>query len=558
MHSIQTKTTLLTVWAIIATMIVATIIGVFAVNDIGKSSSEQILQLLCETGEKNLDSYFKSVEQSVEMVSTYVKADLETTELGDLGAHVDRTRAIFAKTANKTNGVLTYYYRIDPSVSDTVKGFWYIDLDGNGFEEHAVTDITQYDTNDTSKLVWFTVPKATGAPIWLPPYVTDNLDVHVISYNVPIYREELFIGVVGIEIDYSTMAEQVDNIKLYNNGYAFITDADGNIVYHPHIDVLKLPEDQIPKAPEGIFDENKPLNLFGDNISVKYEYQGVQKQAVWINLTNGMRLMVSVPISEINGHWQHLINDIVIAAVILLVVFIVLTVFFTRHFTKPLRKLTEAADQVNSGNYDIKLDYKGNDEMGILTKAVNRLISHLKGYIGDLNSLAYGDALTSVRNKGAFDIHVREIQARVDDANDYPEFAIGIFDCDNLKSINDQYGHDKGDMYLKNSSHLICRVFKHSPVYRIGGDEFAVILQNEDYVNRNELAQHFTEKSAEICAFANGPWEKISVAMGFAVYDPNTDSTVENVICRADHLMYENKHARKKSENDAAQNVTSE
>ncbi|MBO4539445.1 MAG: diguanylate cyclase [Clostridia bacterium] len=536
MHSIQTKTTLLTVWAIVATMVVATIIGVFAVDNIGKSSSEQILQLLCETGEKNLDSYFKSVEQSVEMVSTYVKADLETSELDELGAHVDRTRAIFAKTANKTNGVLTYYYRIDPSVSDTVKGFWYIDLDGDGFEEHEVTDIAQYDTNDTSKLVWFTVPKATGKPIWLPPYVTDNLDVHVISYNVPIYREDLFIGVVGIEIDYSTMAEQVDNIKLYNNGYAFITDADRNIVYHPHIDVLKLTEDQIPKAPEG---------FSGDEHFVTYEYQGVQKQAVWMNLSNGMILTVSVPLSEINGQWQHLINEIVIAAVILLVIFIFLTIIFTRHFTKPLRKLTEAADQVNSGNYDINLDYKGNDEMGILTTAVNRLISHLKGYIGDLNSLAYGDALTSVRNKGAFDIHIREIQARVDDANDHPEFAIGIFDCDNLKAINDRYGHDKGDMYLKNSSHLICRVFQHSPVYRIGGDEFAMILQNEDYNNRDELARYFSEKSAEICAFANGEWEKISVAMGIAVYDPNIDTTVEDVIRRADKLMYENKRAKK-------------
>ena len=536
MHSIQTKSTLLTVCAIIAAFAVATVIGVFAVDDIGKTSSEQILQLLCETGEKNLDSYFESVEQSVEMVSTFVKSDLETTDLDHLDAHVDRARTIFAKTANKTNGVLTYYYRIDPGVSDTVKGFWYIDLDGNGFEEHEVTDITLYDTEDTSKLVWFTVPKATGEPIWLPPYVTDNLDVHVISYNVPIYRENTFIGVVGIEIDYTTMAEQVDNIKLYDSGYAFVTDADRNIVYHPKIDVLTLNKEDVPKAPDG---------LFSDNQFVLYEYQGVQKQAVWLKLTNGMLLIVAVPISEINGHWQHLINSIVIAAVILIVIFSVLTVIFTRHFTKPLRKLTEAADQVNSGNYDVKLDYKGNDEIGLLTGTVNHLISHLKGYIGDLNSLAYGDALTSVRNKSAFDIHVRQIQKRVDDANDRPEFAIGIFDCDNLKAINDSYGHDKGDMYLKNSSHLICRVFQHSPVYRIGGDEFAVILQNEDYKKRNELARYFNEKSAEICAFANGQWEKISVAMGFAVYDARIDKTVEDVIRRADRLMYENKRAKK-------------
>ena len=56
-------------------------------------------------------------------------------------------------TASKTKGVLTYYYRIDPSVSSEINGFWYIDLNGQGFEEHEVTDITQYDVEDTSKLV---------------------------------------------------------------------------------------------------------------------------------------------------------------------------------------------------------------------------------------------------------------------------------------------------------------------------------------------------------------------------------------------------------------------
>ena len=100
-----------------------------------------------------------------------------------LDAHVERVRKYFDEVAHKTNGVTTYYYRIDPVVSDTVKGFWYTNIDGKGFTEHEVTEITLYDTKDTSKLVWFTVPKYQGESIWLPPYITDNLDKRVISYN---------------------------------------------------------------------------------------------------------------------------------------------------------------------------------------------------------------------------------------------------------------------------------------------------------------------------------------------------------------------------------------
>ena len=536
MHSLQTKTTLLTVGVILITILVATIVGVVAVKNIGNSSSEQMLLLLCETGEKNLDLFFESVEQSVDMVSTFVTADLALADLDHLADHITRTEEIFIKTANKTHGVLTFYYRIDPAISTTDKGFWYIDTTGNGFESHEVTDISLYDTADTSALVWFTVPKATGKAIWLPSYVTDNLDVRVISYNVPVYKGTQFIGVIGIEIDYTTMAETVKSIQLYDSGYAFVSNADGDIVYHPVVDVLALADEDKLVVPDGLYE---------DQTIVHYRYNGVEKMAAWMPLRNGMRLTVCVPLSEINGNWRHFITEILIAVLILLVVFVVTTALLTRHFTKPLRALTTAAEQVNEGNYDIQLNYKGNDEIGILSDTVNHLIEHLRGYIADLNSLAYGDALTSVRNKGAFDVHVRELQSRLDGSDDQVEFAIGIFDCDNLKTINDRYGHDKGDMYLKNSSHLICRVFQSSSVFRIGGDEFAAILLKEDYVRREELVRYFFAKSAEISAFAKGPWEEVHVAVGVAAFDPAVDHSVEDVIRRADQLMYDNKKARK-------------
>ena len=101
-----------------------------------------------------------------------------------------------------------------------------------------------------------------------------------------------------------------------------------------------------------------------------------------------------------------------------------------------------------------------------------------------------------------------------------------MFDCDNLKKINDQYGHDKGDVYIKATSQMICRVFKHSPVFRIGGDEFAVILQDEDYRNRDALNDSFE-------------------AVG-----PACDTSVNDTIRRADECMYENKRIRKANRTD--------
>ena len=549
MHSIRAKISLLTVIAIVSTMIASAVLGVVVIRDIGTNSSNESLFLLCEVGEKNLDAYFEGVEHSVGMVSSYAESELKGLSDEQLHEHLERVSQVFKRMADETDGILTYYYRIDPSVSANEKGFWFVNLDGNGFKEHEVTDITLYDTQDTSQLVWFTVPKATGQPMWLPPYITDNLDARVISYNVPIYYKDSFVGVVGIEIDYSTMADQVDNITLYDNGYAFINDQEGNIIYHPHMDVVDLVGDNKPKVPEG---------LLSDDTYICYTYDGVEKQAVWLPLSNGMRLNVTVPVSEINASWHRWIVATVVIFGILLVVFTVLIVRFTGHITKPLKELTEVAEQVNKGNYDVKLDYAENDEVGILTSAFNRLVAHLKIYISDLNDLAYADALTSVHNKGAFDIFKKNLQAELKETGGDKEFAVCIFDCNGLKAINDQYGHDKGNVYLKTASALICEVFGHSPVFRVGGDEFVAVLQKGDFAKRDELVRLFDEKCVDKRRKSQHPWERVDIARGLAVYDSDHDGTVDDTVRRADKLMYEDKWRRKGEAGDPREKALGE
>ncbi|MBR0367195.1 MAG: diguanylate cyclase [Clostridia bacterium] len=535
MNSLRTKITLLTVCVVIIALVTVTFLSVLFIRNNERLESNQLLLLLCETGERNLDYYFDSVERSVKKVASFVEEDLDGLEDEQLSAHIERVGKYFDEMAYRTNGVLTYYYRIDPAVSQNVKGFWYTDLDGEGLVPHEVTDITLYDTEDTSKLVWFTVPKHTGQAIWLPPYITDNLDKRVISYNVPIYYGRQFVGVVGIEIDYSTMAGQVENIRLYNNGYAFLSDAEGEVFFHPRIDVTQLTEDTKPEAPEG---------LVSDSTFVTYRYGGVEKQAAWLPLCNGMRLYVSVPIMETEGEWQSLIRGILIVSAVVLLCMSTFTLYYTGRITRPLQQLTEAAELADSGNYDFTLEYDGDDEVGRLTRTFKRLTDHTKDHISDLNKRVYIDALTSVKNKGAFSTAIDTLQQRIDSREDMA-FAIGVFDCDDLKIVNDQYGHDKGDVYLKTACRLICKIFQHSPVFRIGGDEFAVILQNDDYVNREALLDRFDVAKADISASTENRWEQVHIAKGIAVYDPGTDSCAIDTVRRADSIMYANKRVKK-------------
>ena len=536
MHSLRTRIGMVIISAVVIAVVVVTLLSVLFIRNAEHDQSDQLLLLLCETGERNLDYYFNSVEKSVKKVAAYSEKELEGLEDEQLERHAEKLRLYFDEVANKTNGVLTYYYRIDPAISQTVKGFWYTDLEGKGFTEHTVTDISLYDTEDTSKLVWFTVPKHEGKAIWLPPYITENLDVNVISYNMPVYWRGQFVGVIGIEIDYSTMKEQVESIHLYNSGYAFLTDADGNLIYHPRIDLENLSEEEKPIMPDGVL---------RDNSFTEYTYEGVEKEAVWLRLSNGMRLYVSVPADETDGDWKKLVGNVLIASAVVLVLCAVLAWIFSQHITKPLKQLTEAAKLADEGNYDFTLDYDGRDEVGTLTRTFKHMAEHMKAHISDLNRRANVDALTSVRNKGAFSSFIEDIQKKLSEDPAAGEFAVGVFDCDDLKTINDRYGHDKGDIYLKTACRLICVVFQHSPVFSIGGDEFAVVLSNDDFKNREELMSRFEKDSAEICINAKNRWEQVHVAMGIAVYDPEQDQSVIDTFRRADKIMYANKRAHK-------------
>jgi diguanylate cyclase (GGDEF)-like protein len=343
--------------------------------------------------------------------------------------------------------------------------------------------------------------------------------------------------VVGIEIDYSTMAEQVESIRLYNNGYAFLSDAEGCLFFHPRIDVSQYPEGEAPVL---------PIEATNKSTFVQYTYDGVEKIAAWLPLSNGMRLNVTVPVSETEGDWQKLVWNTLIYATIVLLASSAFTMLYAKRITGPLEELTEAADQIDRGNYDIELNYERDDEVGRLTSTFKRLAGHMRDHITELNKRAYVDSLTHVRNKGAYSRYIEGIQERIDRKNDEVVFAVGMFDCDNLKYINDRYGHEKGDVYLMTACRLICRVFQHSPVFRLGGDEFCVILQNEDFQNKDALSQQFFDAMVEISSSAETEWEEVHVAMGISSYDKQTDHNVNDVVRRADELMYENKRMRKR------------
>lgn len=143
------------------------------------------------------------------------------------------------------------------------------------------------------------------------------------------------------------------------------------------------------------------------------------------------------------------------------------------------------------------------------------------------------DALTGVKNRHAYLMAEEKLNIQIKEKRS-PEFAVSVLDVNNLKKINDTLGHKAGDQYIRDACKIICDIFKHSPVFRIGGDEFAVISQGSDYMHIGELIGQVLDHNAE--AQRKGG---VIIACGMAKRDK--DASVASVFERADREMYENK-----------------
>lgn len=150
-------------------------------------------------------------------------------------------------------------------------------------------------------------------------------------------------------------------------------------------------------------------------------------------------------------------------------------------------------------------------------------------------NIANLDPLTGVKSRTAFAEGVRIINEEIK-AGIISEIGMVACDVNGLKHINDTLGHKAGDQYIYDASRLISDHFVHSPVYRIGGDEFAVILTGNDYLNRYTILQKLNNEIEK--AVVNGG---VVVSVGLSEYAEDEDSNLEDVMERADALMYSRK-----------------
>ena len=516
-HSMQFRILATVIFAMLVITVFIGGISIYEVDQYIQDESKNFVVVTCENEGSQINALFDDMEKSVKFMESYVMGFFtEEVDVEDRNFQekiINSADQMFADVAKHASGAVAYYVRFDPAISDSKAGLFYSKVDGSDeYVSLEPTDIKLYDKEDTEHVGWFWQPYNAGKPVWMLPYYNQNNNIYMISYVVPMYHEEKFLGIVGIDFDYTVLADQVHEIEIYENGFAHL-EIDGVVIHS---------------------DNREFKTEIKDNSN---KYLRVSKE-----LSNGMTLVLSASYDDIRQIRYEIGFEIFLVVLILSAFFTVVAIIVVRKIVAPLKKIADASVKLSNGDYNVEFVHSNVSEIELLNTAFENMATHLHEREKELRFFANRDSLTGLRNTTSYKSWVAEFDREI--ASKTANFGVVVFDVNRLKETNDVYGHDVGDKLIVSVAKVISDVFKRSPVFRIGGDEFLAVLRHGDLEDCEKLfiqldlecENTFVEEKSKI---------PISIARGFARFDPDKDLHFNDVFKRADYAMYENKRKSK-------------
>lgn len=390
MRSIKTRI-ILTV--VICSLLSAGICGGISIINSGKSEyedSKQEMQYFCENQGAQMEAQLERVEQSVNTAYSIVLQQLDDVEAFKSNkAYVDEFTGIMEQMlfeiGGNTEGALTAYIRYNPDFTEPDSGvFLTRDSDEDEFTSVTPTDFSMYDPSDLEHVGWYYIPVQHGAPIWMDPYLNSNINVYMVSYVIPITIDGESIGIIGMDIDFSKFTQVVDNASLFESGYAFLANGEGNIVYHKTleagtaIDTLKGAE----SIKEALLDPAK------EGTALSYRFEGESKELCYMTLRNNMRYVMTAPEDELKSAAAHIVLLILGGALVAMIISVAIGAFMGLVVTRPITQIGEIVENTAKFNFQRNENSdklcKRKDESGNMANALREMRASLRAMVADI------------------------------------------------------------------------------------------------------------------------------------------------------------------------------
>ena len=548
MRSLRIKILVILSGIILAIYSSLTFAGSHEIRGIISGSNEQAMNSLVQQTALDLNIRMVDVERAVQALASYILSNIDLKKVEEdekyLSNFEDELYVRAEAIASVPRSVETAYFRLDPKKYGPTSGIFFRRGMHEPFIRLVPTDILKYASTDREHVGWFYEAKDRGVPIWLPPYSNQNINVLMVSYIIPLYKNDDFFGVIGMDVNMAELHRSIDKID-YKNGFGFLMDKNGSLVYHKDypegLSVIQL-DSGLREAATFLLEKRSPENKI-----TRYEWQGRSHFLVGSDLQNGMILAFSVPAEEVykpGYRMRRLMIIILFAVIFMLCVMLQLVI---QHVVRPIDELTKAASRISKGELNVPIHHHSDDEIGRLADSIRKMAAELKEYISYIHSQAYTDSMTAVGNKSAYMDMVKVLDRKIIEG--LADFAVIVFDVNGLKRVNDNFGHEIGDALISDAANVLKTVFGADSIYRIGGDEFIVIKEKILESEAEKLFEKFHQTLKEFNKSPRKYESELSISSGLT-FCREDDESYKTVFHRADDEMYKEKRAFYQGRND--------
>ncbi len=352
-------------------------------RDVTRTDSKETLRLLSETRQLDLNGTISEIEQSVNSLSSIALSTIDDferfqTDNSYVESCTKSLETTFSNLARNTKGALCAYIRYNPEFTNPTSGI-FLSKNGDKFDYLVPTDFSMYDPADLTHVGWYYIPVQAGEPVWMDPYLNENIDVYMISYVVPLFIDGTSVGIVGMDVDYSEIENLVSETKVYDSGYAYLVNTSGNILSHRDYESGTSMEEVLPED----------YQVINDTANEGQVVSSGKNCIVYTTLDNGMKLVLTVPEKELLQTADSLSLKIIKLAVLAVVLAVIFASFISGTISAPIKKLTDVIHHTADLDFTVQPDdrylAKRGDEIGEMAKAMKEMVRDIDNSCGVLN-----------------------------------------------------------------------------------------------------------------------------------------------------------------------------
>ena len=341
-----------------------------------EKNAEDILLQLSQLESNNINAILNKTTNYMDSIYSFISSTLDLSKISSDEAYADSyinmINPFIESLANQYNESIGIAFIINPEITNKYYELIY-ERTAPGENVQKLSKFTKEDfVKGSEKMAWYYNVLDNKEGVWSEPHTDEFSDSWRFAFTKPLYVNNTLIGVIAIDLFFDSFKEDILNLKVYDNGYAFLLNENLDFIVHNDYSV------------DSNFDEiySSDISFDEDHGVGTYLNNGKKSLICYSKLNNNTIFAITVYESDIFSTVFKSMFFIIVCTIILVILTSILAIFLSNKISKPIMLLTELInvtadlDLSETDKYDSVLNLK--DEIKLMADSVINLRKSLR------------------------------------------------------------------------------------------------------------------------------------------------------------------------------------